>query len=444
MPISRREALRIVGIVTAATTLSSASIPETVTLKKSSQKAPLPTKNKPRVVIVGGGWSGLSIAKNIKILSKDTEVVLVEQNDKFISCPMSNLWLVDKVSLEYLTHDYQEAARNNSYIFFQASAIGLDKKKNILHTTKGDIDYDYIVFAPGIDYDYSSITKGDLILEKRLREEYPAAFKSGREHHILKNKIQNFKGGKFIMTIPSGNYRCLPAPYERACLVANYFKLKKLKAKVILLDENNDITIKEHGFHTAFDELYTDYLDYHPNSKIEFIDLDDKFIETEFEEFYFDDASFYPSVRGAKILETVGIAKDTVFNKLEGNINGLTYDVVGEENIFISGDARPLGFSKSGNTASTEALYVAKLVVNKINNGSKIKWESPTTLCFSAVSIDPQRAIFVNSQYAYNKKNKTFGFATPKTSEVWKGSEGLENASAQHDWADAMYKYMFK
>ena len=149
-------------------------------------------------------------------------------------------------------------------------------------------------------------------------------------------------------------------------------------------------------------------------------------------------------VKATKILEDIGIAKDTVFNRLEGNINGLTYEAIGERNIFICGDARPMGFSKSGNTSSTEGLYVAKLVVNKINRGKTIPWESPTTLCFSAVSTNPERAIFVNSQYAYNEKKKTFGFATPKMSEVWKGNEGLENAKAQYDWADALYSYMFK
>jgi hypothetical protein len=46
--------------------------------------------------------------------------------------------------------------------------------------------------------------------------------------------------------------------------------------------------------------------------------------------------------------------------------------------------------------------------------------------------------------YAYNEKTKKFGFATPKTSEVWKGKEGLTNAKAQYDWAKAMYKYMFE
>ena len=447
MEISRRDALKLAGIVTTSTAISgyasSSNSSQQIVKPKIDNKAPLKNKASIRVVIVGGGWSGLSVAKNLKTFSPNTEVILVEQKDQFVSCPMSNLWLVDRVSLEYLTHDYLQAARENNYTYFQATAIGMDKKNNILHTTKGDIDYDYILFAPGIDYDYSSITN-DIALEQRLRQEYPAGFKPGNEHLTLKSKIHNFKGGNFIMTVPTGNYRCLPAPYERACLVADYFKSKKLKAKVILLDENNDITIKEHGFHTAFDELYSDYLEYHPNSKIEYIDLDEKIIETEFQEFIFNDASFYPHVRGAKILETVGIAKDTVFNRFEANINGLTYEVIGEDNIFVSGDARPMGFSKSGNTASTEGIYVAQLIANKIAKKSQIPWQSPTTLCFSAVSMSPERAIFVNSMYAYDAKKKRFGFATPKTSEVWKAKEGLENAKAQYNWANAMYRYMFK
>lgn len=443
MAISRREVLKFAGIAASTATIFGCVNKEVSLETKSNNKNLNGVKKHTKVVIVGGGWSGLSIAKNLKNFSPNTEVVMVEQKSKFVSCPMSNLWLVDRVSLEYLTHDYLQAAKQNNYTFFQAMATGMDKKKNILYTTKGDIDYDYIVFAPGIDYDYSLLTK-DKELELRLRQEYPAGYKSGKEHLILKDKIQKFKNGNFVFTIPKGNYRCLPAPYERACLVANFFKSKNLDAKVIVLDENNDITIKQDGFHTAFEELYADYIEYHPNSKIENIDLDDKYIETEFGEFEFDDASFYPSVRGAKILELVGIAKDTVFNRMEGNIDGITYQVIGEDNIFVSGDARPMGFSKSGNTANTEGIYVAQLIANKIKGLTNTPWQSPTTLCFSAVSIEPERAIFVNSQYAYNEKTKRFGFATPKTSEVWKGKEGLVNAKAQHEWADAMFRTMFE
>ncbi len=443
MAISRREALKLSGAVAVTTVASCTTTLEAKEQKQIATKAPIPDTNKPRVIVVGGGWSGLSIAKHTKLEAPHAEVILVEQRHEFISCPMSNLWLVDRVDLEYLTHDYLQAARNNNYTFFHATAIGIDKKNRILKTSDGDIEYDYLVLAPGIEYDYSYWTD-DLVLEMRLRQEYPAAFIPGSEHLTLKNKIHNFKGGNFIMTVPGGNYRCLPAPYERACIIADFFKKKGLKAKVILLDENNDITIKEHGFHTAMDELYKDYLEYHPNSTIEEIDLDTKTVVTEFEEFSFEDASFYPHVRGSKLLKVCGVAKDTVYNRLEGNIDPFSYEVKGEKNIFVSGDARPMGFSKSGNTSNTEAQYVAKVLAARINKQPKIKWISPITICFSAVSINPERAIYIHSEYAYDKKKKAFGFDTPISNEIWTGSEGLNNAKSLYNWADALYADMFR
>jgi len=354
---------------------------------------------------------------------------------------MSNLWLVDKIELEYLTHDYLQAARENNYTYFHATATGLDKENRILKTSNGDISFDYLVFAPGIDYDYSRWTD-DIAFETRLRQEYPAGFIPGSEHITLKNKVQNFKGGNFILTVPSGNYRCLPAPYERACVIADYFKSKGLKAKVILLDENNAITIKKEGFQSAFDELYSDYIEYMPNTAIKNIDLDNKIVVTEFDEIEFEEAAFYPHVRGAKILERAGIAKDAK-NMLEGDINPLTYEVNGLDNVFITGDSRPMGFSKSGNTSNSEGHFVAKLIAQKINKTPILKWESPVTTCFSVVATQPEKAIYIYSEYAYNKTNASFSFADTSGSEDWK-INGEVNGKSVYNWADALYADMFK
>jgi len=454
MAISRREALKLSSLAVASSALTACSSTEPTSPKDKAQTsnlstdymAPLPDTTKTRVVVVGGGWSGLSIAKNTKIFAPKTEVILVEQRHEFTSCPLSNLWLVDKIELEYLTHDYLQAARNYNYTYFQSTAIGMDKDKKILETSDGNIRYDYLVFAPGIDYDYSRWTKGmsplDAIsFENRLRKEYPAGFIPGSEHITLRNKIQNFKGGNFIMTVPAGNYRCLPAPYERACVVADYFKLKKLDAKVILLDENNTITIKEKGFQSAFDELYADYIEYVPGTKIHKIDLENKMIHTEFEEFEFEDASFYPHVRGAKILERVGLAKDAK-NMMEGYINELTYEAIDAKDVFITGDARPMGFSKSGNTSNSEGFNVGRRIAQRINKTKKFKWEPPTTTCFSAVSIEPEKAIYIYTQYSYDKSTQTFDFDGTLSSEDWK-KDGITNAKSIYNWAASLYFDMF-
>lgn len=407
--------------------------------------APLPNAKGPRVVVVGGGWSGLAVAKYAKKFSPNADVVLVERRAEFVSCPMSNLYLVGEVNLEYLTHDYLQAARENGYIFFNATATGVDKKNKMLKTSHGDIKYDYLVLSVGIDYDYAPWGV-DAAVEQRLRIEYPAAFIPGSEHMTLKNKIKNFKGGNFILTVPGGNYRCFPAPYERACLVADYFKKNNIAGKIILLDENPEITIKKDGFQSAFEEMYKEYITYVPAAKITNIDLDKKVvIAGEMgDEYKFDDASFYPHVRGGKLLELCDVAKDTAFNKLEGNIDPFTYEVLGAQNknIFVSGDARPMGYSKSGNTANTEGRYLAQLIAQRILNGKDIAWRSPLTRCYSVVSTKPQRAISVKAEYKFEGKTLA-GFTNVELYEDWKSDASMQNATMLNEWADGLYADMF-
>jgi len=461
MDSSKRKFLALSGLTIASTLYASEKDIKSEETKKpkekksstetKSSKASIPDTKSPRVVVLGGGWSGLSIAKTIKEFSPQADVVLVERRYEFISCPVSNLWLVDKVDLEYITHDYLQAARNYNYRYFNATATGIDKKSRILKTTEGDIAFDYLVLSPGIDYDYSRWTT-DTTLISRLKQEYPAGFIPGSEHITLKNKIQNFKEGNFILTVPGGNYRCLPAPYERACIIADHFKQKKLKAKVIILDENNAITIKKKGFSSAFEELYADYIEYIPNSAIKEIDLDKKIVTTEMDEFEFADAAFYPRVRGAKILETMGFARDAK-DMMEGDINPITYEVTGEKDIFIAGDARPMGFSKSGNTSNSEGKYVGTLIASRINKKKMPEWEAPITLCFSAISTEPMSAIYIYTRYAFDKKDKSpkdakftdwkkFSFSKTLSSEEWK-SDGTTNADSIISWADALYFDMF-
>ena len=452
MGLSRRDLLKLSGA--AAVALGAAGCTEVNLMPKGAEPgnqssagvgsdAPIPDSKGPRVVVVGGGWSGLTLAKYVKKYAPNADVVLIEQRHEFMSCPVSNLWVVDAIDLDFLMHDYLQAARENNYIFFNATVVGVDKESKVVMTSDGDLSYDYLVLAPGIDYDYSAWTT-DPAMEMKLRTDYPAAFKPGSEHMTLRNKVLDFEGGNFILTVPGGNYRCLPAPYERACLIADYFKKEDIDGKVVLLDENEDITIKAQGFHSAYDKLYGDYVEYHPGTKIEKFDLEKKEITTDFDEVIpFEDAAFYPHVRGGKLLEVAGVAKDSIFNKMEADINVMTYEVNGFPDIYCTGDVRPMGFSKSGNTSNSEAVYVAKRIAGRINGKPDVKWQSPLTICYSAVAIDPIRAISINAGYAYNEKTKRFSFANVYANETWDGRIGINNGRGLFEWAKGLYRDMF-
>ena len=443
--ISRRDFIKVSAATLATTGMVGAGVlPITAEAKSqsaavhSSKKAYLPKAKGPRVVVVGGGTSGLTIAKYLKKENAKFDVVLVEKRASYESCFSSNLWYADLINLEFRSHSFLDAARNGGYTFFSATCTGLDRTGRKVFTDQGAIGYDYLVLAPGIDYDYAKIGVDNAEDEYRLRTDYPAGWIMGTEHVTIKRKVQTFKGGVFVQTVPTGNYRCLPAPYERACMIASVFKKNNIKGKVLVLDRNPDVTIKKDGFHAAFNELYKDYIEYVPSVEISGVDVAGKTIKTEFDSYQFDDAAIYPNIRASKLIETLGLV-DPKSPQHEARIDVLRYNVIGDERVYVTGDSRPMPFSKSANTASTEGKYVAKVIAARAA-GKSIDWESPTTTCYSMVNADPKEAISVNAHYDFDPVKKEFAFSKDTTMDEQRDTAKGE---ATLEWAQALYTDMF-
>ncbi len=440
--ISRRDFIKLSGVAAAAATLGAgAAMPATAqaAMVNLGGKANLPKAKGPRLVVVGGGTSGLTIAKYAKKANPKLDVVLVEKRDMYSSCFASNMLYSGLISLEFLAdHSFLDAAVNNKYTFFNAAATGLDRAGRKLMTSEGEIDYDYLVLAPGVTYDYSRVGVKDPEAEAILRQMYPGGFISPTEHITIRDKVRNFEGGTFLLTVPSGNYRCLPGPFERACMIAAAFKKNKVKGKIVLVDPNAAPLVKAKGFLSAFDELYKGFIEYKPNTKIESIDVAGRTLKTEFDTIKFDDGAIYPGVRGAHILEAFGLM-DPKSPQKEALIDDHKYNFIGDDRVYVTGDSRPMGFSKSANTANTEGKYVAKLIAAR-SQGKEIDWVSPETICYSMCNSEPAEAISVSARYVYDPAKKAFGFS-PDTSmdenrDVAKGNRLME-------WNKGMYRDLF-
>ena len=91
-------------------------------------------------------------------------------------------------------------------------------------------------------------------------------------------------------------------------------------------------------------------------------------------------------------------------------------------------------FSKSGNTANSEAHYVAK-VIAAIEAGKDIDWVSPCTICYSMVNGKPEQAIMVKAKYDKQK----FGFTDVELDNKRSAALGL----ATHEWGAGLYRDMF-
>lgn len=402
-----------------------------------SSPASLPRKKGPRVVVVGGGWSGLTMAKYLKKNDPQLDVVLLDKNEQFVSHPLSNAWLADQIQLDFLTHSYVEAARNNQYLYLNAMAIDLDRVSKTLVTTAGTIAYDYLVVAPGIDYDYASIGVDNPDDEYQLRMQYPAGFISASEIMAIKHKVHHFQGGTLVMTVPTGNYRCMAAPYERACMAAALMKQQNIKGEILLLDGNADITIKGEGFKRAFAEYYPDIIRYEPSAQITAINVQEREIETEFDNYSFDEAVIYPPVRASRIIEDFGLMDENSLQK-EAAIDPFKYHLMDDEYVYVTGDSRSQPFSKSGNTAHSEARYVAEVIIAHAR-GKEIAWRSPQTMCFSGVKIDPLESMSVIAFYKYDGAEQGFAFDRVHLMEKWSRRGGQAGLA----WAEGMYRDMF-
>jgi len=448
--LSRRHFLKAgvtAGVLSGAAFRIQAAVAENPSKDKASQlpfairkllnEATLPAAKGARVVVVGGGWSGLTMAKYLKIHNPAFDVVLIDKRPEFISFPASNSWLADQVNLDFLTHSYLDAAKAHHYHFLNSTVLGFDRESRQVFTSNGYINYDYMVLAPGIEYDYSRIGVDDPAAQVQLYNNYPGGFVNSSELITIKRKLHTFKGGTFILNVPNGEYRCTAAPYERACMAAAIFKKRKIKAKILLLDMNAEIRIKKQGFEKAFSSLYSDYIDYLPSSEISQIDIDEKTVSTDFDDYSFDDAIIYPPVRASSLLEDAGIANMKTAQKI-ANTDPYKYHVIGDEHVYVTGDSRSQPFSKGGHTANSEAQYVAEVIAAHAL-GKEVRWRSPQTMCFSAVDINPLKAMSIITFYKFNKQNKEFEFDRTHMMEDW----NTEGGQASLAWAEGMYRDMF-
>ena len=392
-------------------------------------------KNVGRVVVLGAGWGGLSAAKTIKQISPEVEVIIIDKNKEFISCPMSN-WVIGQLkSMEDITFSFDNLKNKYSIKFIHEEAINIDPSKKVIKTDKQELSYDKLILSPGVELDYSSIEnwKEDSLYN------FPAAWKAGPETQLLSNKVKNISnGGVVVISIPLGPYRCPPGPYERASLIASYLKKYKKNTKLIILDSNQKIVSKGALFQEAWDELYSDIIEYRANSGVVGIDnLNNKFM-TDFEEIKCDVANLIPSQRAPKFLKDKGLI-DKGANWAAVNPYDFSSSITND--VFIIGDSTSQsnvgGVPKSGYVANSMGKVCALAVIAELYDVEKV---SPSLIntCYSLVSSE--EGISVSAVYNYNKEDN-------KIKSI-KGATGLSpNRSSlikdnAWDWATNIWKDM--
>lgn len=392
-----------------------------------------PGRARPQVVVVGGGFGGATAARYLQLWGAGAvDVTLVERNDGFISCPMSNLVIAGAREPLSIAHGYG-ALQAQGVRRVRGEVIGIDPGARTLRLAdRSTLAWDRLVLAPGIDFDLDT-TPG-----------LAGAFDSGRAVHAWKAGAQTLAlrrqltdlpdGGVVLMSIPKAPYRCPPGPYERACLMASWLRRHKPRAKLLVLDANPEIQSKKALFERAFREHHAGVLEYRPNAELKEVAGD--VARFEFESVRADVLNLIPPQRAG------ALARD--FANMNGRwvgVDWLTMQAQAAPGVHVVGDAlfAAPGMPKSAHLANQQAKVAAAAVLALLQGEAVNPAPVVMNTCYSFVT--PELAMHVASVHQYDPTDRTMK-AVPGAGGVSPAASAAEaeiaQGWAQNIWADTL------
>jgi sulfide dehydrogenase [flavocytochrome c] flavoprotein subunit len=357
-------------------------------------KGNLARKSGRRVVVVGGGWGGATAAKYVRLQDPSIEVIVLEPNRTFISCPFSNLVVSGVETMDAITMGYDRLRAHGVKIRHEtATAIEPDTKR--VRIGEGYLEYDRVVVSPGVDFVWDQVP-GAAGQEGSVLH----AWKAGPQTVELAQRLQAVPdGGVVLMTVPPVAYRCPPGPYERACQIAWFLQTKKPRSKLVVLDANNDVVSKAALFKAVF-RGYPN-LEYRPTSRLERVDLGAREVVPVIgDRVRYDVLNLIPPQRAGAIALQAGLGDA---NNRWCEVNHVTYESAKQPGVHVIGDATTgLPVPKSGNIANAMGKICATAIVHLLN-GKEPPVLAPGNTCYSWTN-DREAIAVVNAYRIDNGK----------------------------------------
>ena len=395
--------------------------------------------SKAKVLVIGGGYGGTTASKYIRLLSDYTiDVMMVEPNRQFVSCPVSNLVIGGQRKMADITNPYNGLSDKHGVRIVHDMVTSVDAVKKTATLAGGTVvQYDKLVMSPGIDFMWDQ-TEG-------LKAAHEAgqilhAWKAGPETVALRQQLEAMRdGGTYAITIPEAPYRCPPGPYERASVIAAYFKKAKPKSKVLILDGNPDVTSKGPLFKKAWAELYGGMVEYRPQHKAIGVDATTRTVKFEVQDDVKADVlNVLPVMRAGALAVNTGLANA---NARWCHVNFLNFESTAAKDIHVIGDAIQIaqGMPKSGHMANSHAKVTAAAIVAELQGLEVNPHPMLTNVCMSFV--DDAHVIHVASVHEYQAPKKSFFTigGSGGVSDVRSDLEGrYADAWAKNIWADML------
>jgi NADPH-dependent 2,4-dienoyl-CoA reductase/sulfur reductase-like enzyme len=310
----------------------------------------------PEVVVIGGGAGGATAARYLAMAQPPVRVTLIEPKPRTTTCYFSNLYLAGLRSIESLTHGYTTLTERYGIRVVQDRASAIDAvAKAVRLEGGGTLRYDRLVLAPGIDFREGAIPGYD----EAATQAMPHAWMAGPQTVLLRRQLEAMAdGGVFVIAAPADPFRCPPGPYERASLVAAYFRAHKPRSRILILDAK-DAFFEQDLFEDAWRRHYPGMIEWLPAQflgAIESVDPASRSIRTANQTFRADVANVIPPQQAASLARKAGLADASGWCP----VDPATFESTRQPGVHVVGDAASTGeMPKSAYAANSQAKVCA-------------------------------------------------------------------------------------
>jgi sulfide dehydrogenase [flavocytochrome c] flavoprotein subunit len=384
---------------------------------------------KPHVIVIGGGWGGLGAVRSLAE-SKTTNITLVEPNPSFMSCPLSILYIVGSAPASDFQRSY-DILEKLGVKQLRERVVGIDRQRKEVKTQSRTLSYDYLIISTGVEYMEETLPG-----YTQARDHLPVGFRAF-EQMAVHQQVSTFleKGGNFIISVPKPPYRCPPAPYERACMIAERMKEKGTKGKILLLDANPNPMppAVAKPLEQAMRELYPDQIEHLKQVDLNSVEIGRKTLVTSKGDIKFDHANIILPMRAPGLIREAGLGQRWADIKLP------SFQSQADARIFIVGDAQGTPLPKSGHIAFGAGQEVGRRILDEIADKYKEpdlgdEVPLPAAICWGKVSRS--QAIMINVSGSIE-----IGMA-PKLSYQVDPAHNAESSEGARKWGRVMWDAM--
>jgi len=331
----------------------------------------------PRIVVIGGGFAGATAARFLKRTDARLEVTLVEPNPIFAACPFSNEVIAGLRDMRAQLFGYDHIAADGVTIVHQA-ATGVDGRARTVSLANGaKLNYDRLVVAPGSDPRFDALPGYDEAAAERM----PHAWKAGTQTMLLRRQLEAMEdGGTVVMALPALPYRCPPASYERASLIAYYLKTRKPRSKLVVLDAKDTFSMQR-LFENAWKEFYPnlEWIPVSSGGNPTGVDVAAMTVSSDFDTYKAAVANVIPPQKAGRIAQLAGTADRTGWCP----VDPVTFESRLVPGVHVLGDAAIAGAVPKSAFAGNAAAKICAAAVARLVRGETPVEPKFVNTCYS-------------------------------------------------------------